>query len=284
MGRKSNTRLKFLLLICGLTGLTVLPFAVSYSQATISNAASVRITDTANALIAVQLASQEVCFPGNIIRGSVINNMGVPLTRLKATNASLPPSILSVGAATSFSFSAPATSGLYDGEIQAEWPNGSAKITYSVDLDVINPDDLHVYWDKTMAEVIVTNGSHHALEVIVGNMSQILQSGDSAPFQRTGESTNVTFSLVGQRNYIGVFNLGEQRNYSVSIPTQLPPPPTAIAPEVAVPATPEVPSPEEPPADATGKLDVLKKQGATNGSADKPFDSDTKATELIIEP
>lgn len=280
MEKRTNYRLKLLLLICGFVGLAVLPFAASYSQATISNPASVKITDPANALIAVQLASQEVCFPGDTIQGNVVNNLGVPLTRLKATNATFLSSFLSVGATTSFSFSAPATSGLYDGEIQAEWGNGSAKVPYSITLDVIDPNDLLVVWDQDKAEIITTNGSSHSLGVIVGNMSRTLQGGESAAFQRTGESTHVTFSLENQRDYISVSSLGEQRNYSVSIATQLPPPPE--------PEVPETPLEEEPPAnpseDMSSKEAILEEQEAISEDDDKLQDSGIETTEAIIEP
>lgn len=260
-------------------GLAVLPFAASYSQATIANPASVKITDTANALIAVQMANREICFPGNLIRGNVINNMGVPLTRLEATKASFPPSILSVGAATSFSFSAPNTSGTYDGVILAEWHNGSATIPYSVAIDVIDPNDLYVDWDENTAELTVTNASHHPLEVIVGNMSNTLQSGDSTQFQRTGDSTTVIFSLGGQRNLASAFSLEEERNYSVSIATQLPLPPE--------PAVAETPPEEEPPAnpsiDVVGEEAILEEPEAVSAGENNLPDSDIESTEAIIE-
>lgn len=192
MGKKNKRRLRLLLLACAFLGLKVLPFAASYTSATIFNSASVRITDNSNALIAVHLPSEVVCFPGNSISGKIVNNMGVPLHSLTATNALLTSSGIGAGGSAKFAFIAPSKSGPYEGKIEARWANGSANIPYSVDITIVDP---HVVWDETLERVIVKNNSDYSILVQVGNASKELGSDESALFERTGDKTTVFFSI-----------------------------------------------------------------------------------------
>lgn len=197
MGKKNSRRLKLLLLVCAFIGLKVLSMAASYTSATIFSPASVRITDSANALIAVHLPDKVVCFTSNPISGKIVNNMGVPLHSLTVTNALLTSSGLGVGGSANFAFNAPSNSGLYEGEIKAQWANGSAVIPYSIGITIVDLNNLHVSWDETLEMVIASNNSGYTLDVRVGDQSVELPSGQSSQFERTGDETVVVFSIGG---------------------------------------------------------------------------------------
>lgn len=293
MGRKSNKRLKLSLLICGFMGLTVLPFAASYSSTTISNAASIRVTDTANALIAVQLATHEAYFPGNEVSGYVTNNMGVPLTSLSASKATFNLSSLSSGAANTLSFSAPSQSGFYAGEIHATWHNGSAQIPYSTYITVVDPADLDVTWDAASAQISVVNNSGHNLMATVGDKSANLSSTGSAQFHQSGsksvhlvDNSLALFERTGNTTDV-IFSLGGQRTYTITIPTVLLPPPKPT------PAIPEAHPGEEPLEDRPlGEQETISnfdynlpvsERTIIKGDDNVPV-SRSEATEVIIEP
>lgn len=295
MGRRNNKRLKFLLFICGFMGLVALPFAASYSSATISNAASVSITDTTKALIALHLASHAVCFPGNTISGEITNNMGVPLISLEATGASISSVNLSAGETATLSFQ-PSQIGFYtyDGEIHARWWNGSAQIPYSIGVKVVDPADIAVTWDATLAQISVANHCGHDLTVFVGDQSAYLASGDVALFARTGDITDVTFSLGGQLNYGArtafTYDLGEQRDYTVTIPTVLLPPSVPMpATPTGVPLTgglPEAPPTEELPdvPQTAEPTETAPPEEQISAGDDYLPEGDTEDTEVVIEP
>lgn len=224
MGKKNSRRLKLLFLVCAFIGLKVLSMAASYTSATIFNPASMKVTDQGSALIAVRLPSEEVCFPGNVARGQVVNNMGGSLylslnSAGRYTRVEIRPQELSAGRAADLSLTAPGESALFTGEILARWKNGSAEIPFSIDIRVIDPENLHVDWDG--ANVLVTNNSGYPLQVHVGHQSSVLRDNDSTLFARTGDVTTVVFSIDGQRT----------RTYSTSISTLLPPPQMAIPEE-----------------------------------------------------
>ena len=149
MGKKNSRRLKLLLLVCAFIGLKVLSMAASYTSATIFNPASMKVTDQGSALIAVRLPSEEVCFPGNVARGQVVNNMGGSLylslnSAGRYTRVEIRPQELSAGRAADLSLTAPGESTLFTGEILARWKNGSAEIPFSIDIRVIAVSYTHL--------------------------------------------------------------------------------------------------------------------------------------------
>lgn len=172
--------------------------AASYSSATIFGPASVGITDSANALIAIRLPQEEICFSGNPISGQITNNMGLPLHSLTATNALLSSSSLAAGGTANFGFNAPSRSGTYTGTIEAQWTNGSAVIPYSVAVSIVDPGDLGINWDENAQKVTVVNKSHHTLWAHVGNELRVLESNRSTQFERAGDKTTVVFSTNGR--------------------------------------------------------------------------------------
>ncbi len=266
--RKRNWRLTCLLLLCGIFGLVALPHASSYTNAFVTNACSLNITENENALIAIRLPRYEVCFPGNTITGCITNNMSVALTSLTATNGAQVdrPSLASGGTAALLLTAgtkgklppAPVSTVHHTGHILASWPNGEASISYSTSLEVIDPEQFSYSYDRQTQALAVSNPTKHNLYVSVdGNAQQLLPSLGQISLQCTRAQTQLEFSL-GSNN----------RSHTLSLPTPLPQ--AVMQPkDNTAPATPEAPpAPDRP--DAT-----VKEQPPTPGDPVPPTEPES---------
>lgn len=230
-GYRKNKRFKILLVICGLAGLIALPHVTSYTYAAITNRASVRITDTTNALIAVNLPDSVVCFSGNEIKGYVTNNMGVPLREISVSDR-VSDHMLSVGAKANLSLAASTGSYEHSGTLTAKWENGSATVPYIVDVKTIDTSLLVTTWDLDSALGTITNNTGYNLQVIVAGIPYSLPNGEGLSFGQSGNST--TFSTSNTQPEGGSTNLtflyNNQYDYIREVATPLPPP-SPVAPE-----------------------------------------------------